>query len=442
MNDLRENIRNTFPEVDKEQWINQLKKDLKGASIEDSLHFHHDIEGIDFQSHFHWKEGETYASSPLTKKDKADNSWVVQQTVIDTNAKKANEIALQLLNQGATGIGFSHLDDSETRYKEVLFEFIHSEFNVKTLLDMPAILRHLPKNASATFRMDPLSQGKSAELKDFIDTTSDWSHLRCFQIDNYQYASAGANIKQQLGIMCAQVNSYFKVLTSVGVPANSIAQKIEVNLGIGSNYLFEIAKFRAVQILLRQISKAYEVSLEHRIRLKATSLMLNKSLEDPYTNLLRLTTEGMSAVIGGADILELQPYDLWSQKGPSAFAYRMSNNISNLLMEESYFQYVQDAAAGSYSIEKATKIIAEASYFLFQEIEKTGGYNMAQFTGYIENELYQTVQKRIEAFESGHTKLVGINTFPNPNKSDLTWRIPQANFPHLVLESLKKGMNA
>ena len=215
-----------------------------------------------------------------------------------------------------------------------------------------------------------------------------------------------------------------------------------MNLGIGSNYLFEIAKFRAAQILLRQITKAYGVSLEHRIRIKATSLMMNKSLEDPHTNLLRLTTEGMSAVLGGADILELQPYDLWSEVGPSAFAYRMSNNISNLLMEESYFQYVQDAAAGSYSIEHATKLFSEKAYTLFQEIEKAGGYNMAIFTGFIENEIHQTAQKRIAAFESGLTKLVGINTFSNPEKSVLTWKIPAATFPHLVLESVKKGVNA
>lgn len=441
MKDLKENLREIFPETDSERWLQQLKKDLKGASIEDSLHFHNDIEDLDFQSHFHWSEG-MHDAAPLTKADKPDNTWVVQQNLVAQNAKEANTLALNLLNQGATGVGFSHLEDADTRYKDILFEFIHSEFEIKELLDMPAILRHLPRNASATFRMDPMSQGKSAELKDFIDTTSDWHQLRCFQIDNHQYASAGANITQQLGFLCAQVNSYFKVLTNIGVSQDKVAEKLEVNLGIGSNYLFEIAKFRAAQILLQHITNVYGVSKEYRIRIKATSLMMNKSLEDPYTNLLRLTTEGMSAVLGGADILELQPYDLWSQKGPSTFAYRMSNNISNLLMEESYFQYVQDAASGSYSIEKATKIIAEKSYALFQEIEKAGGYNMALFTGFIENEIYQTTQKRIAAFESGQTKLVGINAFPNPDKSDLTWNIPQATFPHLVLESLKKGVNA
>jgi len=442
MNNLKQNIRNIFPEIGSESWLKQLQKDLKGASIQDSLHFHDDIENLDFQSHFHWSDGEKNAAAPLTKADKPDNTWVVQQNIVAQNAKEANAQALHLLNQGATGIGFSYLNEPDERYEDILFEYIHSEFEVQELWDMPAILRHLPKNASATFRMDPLSQGKSADLKDFIDTTSDWHRLRCFQIDNHQYASAGANITQQLGFLCAQVNSYFKVLTNIGVSPEKVAEKLEVNLGIGSNYLFEIAKFRAAQILLRQITKAYGVSSEIRIRIKATSLMTNKSLEDPYTNLLRLTTEGMSAVLGGADILELQPYDLWSENGPSAFAYRMSNNISNLLMEESYFQYVQDAAAGSYSIENATKIIAEKSYALFQEIEKAGGYNMSLFTGFIENEIHQTAQKRIAAFASGKTKLVGINAFPNPEKSELSWKIPAATFSHLVLESIKKGVNA
>lgn len=442
MNNLKQNIRDIFPEIDSERWLNQLQKDLKGTSIEEGLHFYDEIEDLEFQSHFHWSDGSQNTASSLSKTDKPDNTWVIHQNVIAEDAKKANKLALDLLNQGCAGVGFSHLADADVRYKDLLFEFIHSEFEVIHVMDMPAILRHLPKNANATFKFDPLSEGHSAELKDFIDTTTDWTHLRCFQVDNHQYASAGANITQQMGILCGQVNAYFKVLTNIGVSADLLARKLEINLGIGSNYILEIAKFRAAQILMKQITKAYGVIPEHRIPIKATSLMMNKSLKDPYTNLLRLTTEGMSAVIGGADIIELQPYDLWSQQGPSAFAYRMSNNISNLLMEESYLQYVQDAGAGAYSIEKATKMIAEKSYTLFQSIEKAGGYNMALFTGFIENEIHQTAQKRIKAFENGKTKLVGINIFPNPDKNSVSWKIPTSTFPHLVLESTNEGVNA
>ena len=442
MKNLRENIRNLFPEIDSESWIKQLQKDLKGASIQESLHLQDKIEEIDFQSYFHWNEGSKNNSAPLTKTEKNDNTWIVHQHVTSKDAEKANQEALRLLNQGCSGIGFAEIDQTDKRFNEIGFEFIHSEFNVRELMDMPKLLRILPKNASITFKQDPLSLGNSADLKDFVDTTSDWKNLRCFQVDNHQYASAGANIKQQLGIMTAQVNAYFKTLTNMGVSPEMVTQKLEVNIGIGSNYLFEIAKFRAVQLLLRHLTKSYGVNQKNRIRIKATSLMMNKSLEDPYTNLLRLTTEGMSAIIGGADILELQPYDLWSENGPSDFAYRMSNNISNLLMEESYFQYVQDAAAGSYSIEKTTKWIAENAYDLFQKIEQSGGYNMALFTGFIENEIYHTAQKRIQSFQNGQTKLVGINTFSNPEKSDLTWKIPSSPFPHLVLESTKKKVDA
>jgi methylmalonyl-CoA mutase len=245
-----------------------------------------------------------------------------------------------------------------------------------------------------------------------------------------------------LGILCSQVSAYFKILTNIGVSADLVAQKVEVNLGIGSNYIFEIAKFRSAHILLQHICNAYGVGEEQRIKIKATSIMMNKSLEDPYTNLLRLTTEGMSAVIGGVDILELQPYDLWSKNGPSDFSYRMSNNISNLLMEESCFHYVQDAGAGAYSIELATTRISEKAYSLFQNIEKSGGYNAAIFTGLIENEIYQTAEKRKKNFDNGTMKLVGINAFPNPEKFDLQWQIPNAAFPHLVFETTKKGVQA
>jgi methylmalonyl-CoA mutase N-terminal domain/subunit len=64
------------------------------------------------------------------------------------------------------------------------------------------------------------------------------------------------------------------------------------------------------------------------------------------------------------------------------------------------------------------------------------------FTGFIENEIYHTAQKRILSFQNGQTKLVGINTFSNPEKSDLTWKIPSSTFPHLVLESTMKKVDA
>jgi len=442
MNDSKQNIRNNFPEINSEIWLNQLKKDLKGVSIEDSLHFRDEIEDLDFKSYFHWSESTEKTSNTLTKTDKPNNDWVIHQTVVEKDKTKANLVALQLLQQGANGLGFSHLVDDQERFDGILFDYIHSEFEIRELMDLSRILKHLPTTASVSFKYDPLAKGKSEDLKDFIDTTLNWKNLRCFQVDNVQYASAGANIKQQLGILCAQVNAYFKVLTNIGVHAEIVAKKIEVSVGIGSNYLLEIAKFRAIQILLRQITKAYGVSSEFRIPIKASSLMMNKSLKDPHTNLLRLTTEGMSAVIGGADILELQPYDAWSQSGASSFAYRMSNNISNLLKEESYMQYAQDVASGSYAIEHATKAIAEKSYELFQVIEKSGGYNASLFIGFIENEIHHTAQKRKHAFQTGQIKLVGINTFSNPNQSDLEWQIPLSTFPHIVLESLKKEENA
>ena len=61
---------------------------------------------------------------------------------------------------------------------------------------------------------------------------------------------------------------------------------------------------------------------------------MNKSLKDPYTNLLRQTTEAVSAIIGGANELNVQPYDLYTTSGKSELSQRMAINISHLLKEE------------------------------------------------------------------------------------------------------------
>ena len=186
------------------------------------------------------------------------------------------------------------------------------------------------------------------------------------------------------------------------------------------------------------ILEAYGVEAGKQIRIKATSLFLNKSLEDPYTNLLRLTTEGMSAAIGGADILNLQPYDGWSTNGASSFAYRMSNNISNILKEESFFDKVVDAAGGTYAIEQATDKLADAGWTFFQTIESNGGFSSSQT--FIQLEIKRIAQKRIELLQTKKMKYIGINIFPNPDESNLRWNVPSSEvITPLVLELHKEG---
>jgi methylmalonyl-CoA mutase len=122
--------------------------------------------------------------------------------------------------------------------------------------------------------------------------------------------------------------------------------KFNFHLGIGSNYFVEIAKIRALKWLSQHLCNTYQLNPE--IHFSAEIGFMNKSLKDPHTNLLRQTTEAMAAISGGISELTIRPYDDLSANGSNNFSRRMALNISNILKEESYFDFVKDPLKGTY----------------------------------------------------------------------------------------------
>jgi len=112
--------------------------------------------------------------------------------------------------------------------------------------------------------------------------------------------------------------------------------------GIGSNYFFEIAKLRAARQLWARISKAPMVIWSR------TSLS-NKKLDDPAANLMRCTTEAMSAIFGGCDVLVVEA---------AGFSAHLAESLPRVLGEEAHFDQVSDPGGGSYYIEALTDSIA------------------------------------------------------------------------------------
>jgi methylmalonyl-CoA mutase len=146
---------------------------------------------------------------------------------------------------------------------------------------------------------------------------------------------------------------------------------------IGPYYFIEIAKFRAARLLLPPG------------RIVGITPLRNKSVCDRYTNLLRVTTEAMSAVLGGCDTVVIQPF---------GFDPRLAVNVQRILKEEVHLDAVADVAGGSYYLEALTAM-------LVQEVEKVRGE--------IDPAIAQTRAAREKAVSSRRRTLVGVNNYPN-----------------------------
>ncbi|HUB77171.1 MAG TPA: methylmalonyl-CoA mutase family protein [Bryobacteraceae bacterium] len=206
---------------------------------------------------------------------------------------------------------------------------------------------------------------------------------------------AGAHAVQELGYaMAAAVE---RLASDPSVP------EIGFVFAAGPSYFIEIAKFRAARILWTQVVHAFGGPAV-RIHLAVVTPRRNKSTYDRYTNLLRATTEAMSAVIGGCDRLTVEPF---------GFDSHLAENLQRILQEESHLDAVADPAGGSYFIEALTDSLAREAWGLLQDVESAGGYAAVVASGAIDKALAETRAARAKAYSSRRQSLVGVNNYPN-----------------------------
>ncbi len=224
-------------------------------------------------------------------------------------------------------------------------------------------------------------------------------------------AAIRADLLHESGAHAVQELAYALAAGVERFSAGESMSEIEFVFAIGSNYFFEIAKLRAARLLCAQVMAAFGRSCA--LRIAARTSRRNKSLYDRYTNLLRATTEALSATIGGCDHLTVEP---------CGFAPRTAVNVGRILTEESHLDVVADPAAGSYYIESLTDALARAAWKLFQQVEAAGGYTAAQDS--IRKAIEETRAAREKAYSSRRRVLVGVNNYPN-----LTEKTPDAELP-------------
>ncbi|WP_250434290.1 methylmalonyl-CoA mutase subunit beta [Hanstruepera flava] len=403
---------NEFPNVSANEWKQKIQADLKGADYNNTLIWHTN-EGIDVKPFYHPEAFESIEEVPETKV----TSWTIAQTIYVDDVTIANNIAVYALNRGAETIKFIlpnttvsitqllHNITAETLYFECLFcddDFVKTIQNHDTKARVyicTDIIGHLARSGNWYYNL----KEDHGQFSNIVNYTSQ------FSIDTSLYQNAGANTVQQLAYTLAHCNEYLNYLHS----EKSLKNKkltLTLNVSVGSNYFFEIAKLRALRTLIELFADTYECKLETNIF--ATPTKRNKTLYDYNTNMLRTTTECMSAILGGANSICNLPYDAIYHKN-NEFGDRISRNQLLILKHESYFNMVNNPADGAYYIETLTKQLAEKALTLFKDIETQGGFLSQLKEGVIQRKIKESAQKEQDQFDSGKLILVGSNKHPN-----------------------------
>jgi len=220
-----------------------------------------------------------------------------------------------------------------------------------------------------------------------------------------ELAEAGGNAVEQLGFALAAGVERLTALAATGT-VDEAARSIEFVYSIGSTYFLEIAKLRAARLIWAQAVAAFGPADPQSAlaRIHARTTRLNKSVYDRYTNLLRVTTEGLAAAVGGCDKLTVEPF---------GFDQHLAVNVGRILRHEAHVDAVADPAGGSYYVEALTDSLARAAWKLFQQVEAAGGYGKAVESGAIAKALETSRAKLQKAVASRYRTLVGVNNFPD-----------------------------
>jgi len=369
---MSKSLFNEFEPVSAKAWKQKIQTDLKGADYNKTLVWN-SLEGIDVKPFYHaddFKEFPNVSSTKVT-------AWKICQSIFVANTEKSNAKAIDALQRGAESIKFiiPNADISiETLLQNIDFAStsIHFELNFlseKFVKKLSAFSSNVYINTDIIGNLAKTGNWFTNLYKDhsvFEDIIKNTGELKSsLSIDVSIYQNAGATIIQQLAYAMAHANEYLNHLKE------KIQNNIAFNISVGSNYFFEIAKLRALRLLWKTLASEYGIKSDCHIIV--TPSKRNKTLYDYNTNMLRTTTECMSAILGGANTICNLPYDTIYHKD-NEFGERIARNQLLILKHESYFNAVNNPADGSYYIEKLTQQFAKKGLSLFKNIESNGRF--------------------------------------------------------------------
>lgn len=364
---MEEKLFADFSPMDASTWSDLITKELKGASI-DSLSWQ--TAGIRGKV-FYTKDDLPKDLPQLQFENENPESegarhWINYEVIQVDDEKLANEKAILALNSGATGLFFKlkKTPNFELLLKDVLLPYCHVAFH--TTENEKALLSNLEKFIAH-------SEFQKNTVKGFI-----LSNEGTFSTELIHFRTAITTSKRNdssLELACILAEAVDS-LDQESIHINALPKyfnQLQFNLQVGESYFVEIAKHRALRILVSQLASSYDLKINmNSIAIASFSGSWNEPTTDEHNYLLRASTQAMSAIIGGTNAVIIQPfYELFSKN--AAQAERMARNISILLKEESYFDKAIDPSAGAYFIESITDQMVNKAWQLLKAIEARGG---------------------------------------------------------------------
>jgi methylmalonyl-CoA mutase len=400
-----------FPAVGHAAWKSRVLEELKGAEYTKIVWKTPD--GFSMEP---WYNRSTAIPFPAVPVVRETNRWNICQQITTADAAKGSDAAVAAVAGGADAIEFRLADPSLVSASNLAVLTGKLDISKVQLFfsgaigDASALLGNLltiPGFSSAGGAI--LNDASNASL---VSIERRPAGFRTLSVNTERFHEAGATISQELAFSLAEVSDIVNRATDSGIDAAKAASSIEVVFCTGTSHFPELAKLRAFRAMWPQLLVAYGVPAasapEPKLFVRASRR--STSVLDPYTNILRLSTEAVSAILGGCDTLQLSSFDPAGSVS-TELADRITRNIHHLLQEESGLDRVVDPAAGSFYIDTLTESLCREAWRIFQEIEAAGGLKLAEANGRVAAMITPAAEARQKAVHDRKRSLIGINRY-------------------------------
>ena len=232
-------------------------------------------------------------------------------------------------------------------------------------------------------------------------------------ISGYHIREAGSTAAQELAFTFGNAIAYVEAAVARGLDIDAFAPRLSFFFNAHNDFLEELSKFRAARRMWAKIARdrfGAKNPRSHMLRFHAQTAGSSLTAQQPDNNVVRVTIQGLAAILGGAQSLHTNSKDE-ALSLPTADAARLALRTQQIIAYESGVANTVDPVGGSYAIEALTDTIENEAMQYLAKIDDLGGMLAAIETGWVQREIQDAAYKFQQSIESKERILVGVNDF-------------------------------
>lgn len=334
---------------------------------------------------------------------------------------------------GKVGVAIDSLEDMEILFKGIKLEDISTSMTINAtgfiLLSLYIALAKKQgadiKKISGTIQNDILKEYAARGtyiyppapsmriITDIFEYCSKevpkWNTI---SISGYHIREAGSNAVQELAFTLANGKAYLKAAIEKGLDINVFAQRLSFFFNAHNDIFEEVAKFRAARRMWANITKELGATdpKAQMLRFHTQTGGSTLTAQQPKNNIVRVSLQALSAVLGGTQSLHTNGYDE-ALSLPTEEAATIALRTQQIIAFESGATNTVDPLAGSFYVEQLTNEVEAAAWKLIEKIDVMGGAVKAIEQGFIQEEIARSAYKYNKDIETGDKIIVGVNKF-------------------------------